>query len=106
MRKDKKLTEKLSGFVSSIDATKVVMTPLFIGFIGLAGLMFFPDPKTTTSYVVWMSFWSIVTGIAIILKREIPRPGHRSIKGVIAVVLGILWVILFGIVIIVLCVAR
>jgi hypothetical protein len=98
---DKK-NEELMSKISHLNAATLIMTPLFIGLLGfilldLVLLFSKPIPEIVTyAGLLWMSFWFILAGIGMILKKEIPRFGYKSIKGAMAIALGIVWIFMFG----------
>lgn len=67
----------------------------FIGLLLGSGNISETTTFTSLCYTVAYGLWT-TAGIFVILQKEAPRPGFSSIKGVGAVITGVLTVLMWG----------
>lgn len=89
--------------LSNSSATALVFGPISLGLLSFLGYMIYSSriseplsPIFTKAGLLVPNLCFAFAGIGMIIRREIPRPGHQSITGVLAIVAGIFWVLFFG----------
>jgi hypothetical protein len=99
----KKLFQKIKKFFLTTKFLTMGLTFTGLAFLFVGGFIgqkiygkYQPDNCINFLFVVTCAF-GIASGIFTIIRREMPRPGLRSITGRWAIFWGILWVIFMGI---------
>lgn len=95
-KKSDKNTKGIWAFLKGGDARIIVFTPIALASLAFVNAIVFQIEGSGDFSLLWLCFWLSMTGVAMIIRQEIPRPGYPSIKGTAAVILGSLWVLFAG----------